>query len=284
MSERQLEPAAKAAIRTYIYRGFAVSASLVVIFISIAAFLVQDVILERANYTALREATAQLFETQKEISDVRAKVQQDAEEMAQLREDTEHRAAEFEKTAEEVRQEVGEIKHMQQQIVETKANVDNLWSEIRNNEDFAQLTDERQGLLKQVAAMVGNHPAFRAKVLETITQPNIYVLGHFKCSANRHIVPVPVKGTTTDQWLVFGINPHVSSLAKTKNGDNAVFSFKTDVRPARNRRSWSIQYLVEINHASDQYKKLRLTKCPSAVRNLQVVAMRAYPTIQAFRR
>ena len=254
MSASSLTPEAKEAIRSYIYRGFALSGAIGVVLLSIVAYMAKDVLMESAKNRALETATEQIFEAQKEVSEAIADANRDKSEVERL---------------------LDEVQNMNREIK-------NLTTITKQNTDYLAISQDREEFEEKVAHSLTENEDFSSKVLDKIVEPNVFVLGRFKCSSTEYSVSVPVSHTHTDDWLVFGINPEISSYTdgKNKSGDNAVFSFRTLITPENDRQSWNINYYVEINHASDQFRKLRLKRCPSTVGDLTVVAIRAYNGIQ----
>ncbi len=87
-----------------------------------------------------------------------------------------------------------------------------------------------------------------------LKESNIYSLGEVACGTPRQI-PVPIAGTTPDQWIVFGVNPKMHANWEDEWGDNALFTYWTDVTPHQNSASWTIGYKVEINFNTKRSEK-----------------------------
>ncbi len=75
---------------------------------------------------------------------------------------------------------------------------------------------------------------------------SVYDLGDVYCDAPKTI---PVPDGTTDDWVVFGINPLVNSgVDNASRGDNAIYRFVTEVENNREKTAWDVRFVVEVNY------------------------------------
>ena len=80
-----------------------------------------------------------------------------------------------------------------------------------------------------------------------IATHGIYVLGDVHCGKKKTL-SVPIHGTTTDNWIVFGINPKINAEERARFGDNALYSHEISVLPNNDRKSWTIDFNIRINY------------------------------------
>ena len=91
-------------------------------------------------------------------------------------------------------------------------------------------------------------------VEEHLKESNIYSLGKVECGI-RSQKSVPIAGSKTDQWIVFGINPKMHANWEDEWGDNAIFTYWTDVKPQADNETWMITYDVAINFNTKRSEK-----------------------------
>ena len=248
MNEPILTLEAKQAVRKYILTFFALPA--VVLFA--LGFLFKEAIWQGAYNKAMQESLSEIIQAHKRIEKLLAEIQT--------------AKSEFE----------NKIYNASNAISKATKKTDELRKQINNMDNLAKALKSKSNLADEVSKQLKKDGEFRKRVMSELTQPNIFRLGNVKCSRKSSNLRVPVTGTTTDHWLVFGINQNIRSYTGRRSGDNAIFSFKTTITPNATKDSWSVNYFVEINSASDQNKRLRLSNCPREVKDLQIVAIRVY--------
>ncbi len=89
---------------------------------------------------------------------------------------------------------------------------------------------------------------------ETLSGREIFHLGDINC--NEVLTrDVPIEGTSTDDWLVFGIPHYVTAAAEGSqlDGDNAIYQFATTVKSNGDKSGWEVrfQFLLNYNTKSD---------------------------------
>ena len=314
MENDTLHPAAKEAIREYMLKLITVPTIIAFIF----GFFFKEAIwqgaynkateqalvdLSKAKGTILetlsktREAQSafskQTKESQAAISDAQQRADKAAEDARALQDELSSRADAVRQLQKKVRLAQEEWRARAIEAYELTQESDNLRSDIKNLRELAAALENKEAIVNDVLKQLKRDDAFRnslrsdisnvrRKILTDVISRNIFVLGQVSCSDNPTVLRVPVEGTKTDQWLVFGINRNITSHTGSKSGDNAIFSFRTDIIPESGRRSWAVRYFAEINTASGSLRK-GPDACGDGVEPVQIVAIRAYSGIQWLR-
>ena len=304
MKNPTLTPEAKEAVRNYIFRYVALWSGLAVVLLSLLVFVLNNVVIGSAENAAghIKNETYEklldrIDEARTDLSNARIEIDQNLsqrihnaqESLRETRSDADDRLSRLLYGAQEqlIKAQIeGESarEHLKRLIasLETQTKEANaLRQSIKSAKDVAEALQKTKGLVDGISEKLLQNPEFRSQLVDRTNQPNIYLLGSVKCGQPRSF-GVPLEATTTEDWLVFGINPSFSSQNETRknSSDNALFSFSTTITPTAAMNAWNIQYRVVINHASNQTKRLRLSTCPATVEHLQIVALRAYNGLQ----
>ena len=94
-----------------------------------------------------------------------------------------------------------------------------------------------------------------------VDEERVHFLGKVDCGV-RTDVRVPVEGTKTNDWIVFGINPNFRVRERGNYGDDAIFSFETRIVEEKDEQSWIVWYNIYINSATANRVR-RLLDCRS---------------------
>lgn len=119
-----------------------------------------------------------------------------------------------------------------------------------NRDAFTALEDRHRAAIDNLAAAARTTRAHR--------------LGVMPCDTAREF-PVPVPGTTTDDWILVTAHHNLSAATSggpTEEFDNALYGFSTTVTPHPDRTGWSVRFNVDINTgAANGYRVIAGTAC-----------------------
>ena len=115
-------------------------------------------------------------------------------------------------------------------------------------------------------------------------------LGEVRCDEPPREFPVPGSeysaDARTDNWILFGINPLITSAVEgtnKRNAANAIYEFATVVESTPDRRAWKVELRVLLNYNTGAVKVYKIGNCnrsisgalfPGPPSTIQLVAVR----------
>ena len=88
------------------------------------------------------------------------------------------------------------------------------------------------------------------------TQRLFHYLGEVTCGGERTF-KVP-EATTTKDWIVFGIDPYITTEYEGDNiYNNSLMGYGTDILSAANDKAWKVRFLVRTNFAAGTGEEVR---------------------------
>ena len=87
-----------------------------------------------------------------------------------------------------------------------------------------------------------------------VAEQGVYFLENVACGETKR-VRVPIDETTTENWVVLGINPQINAEEIDQIGDNAIYSFETSISPSDDKKFWTVGFLIKINNSTRNTSK-----------------------------
>lgn len=250
MTEDILTLKAKQAMRSYMLRLVALPGVISVITAFTLGFFVNFVAKESAYNTAFTTASTDIMNLMSEANRTNFRTGQQAQEISDI---------------------LKKVRGTHQQSVELQKKLEKM-----------QIYTDANNFIDSAVENLKKDDEFIGKISDEARKHNVYHLGSIECSVDAHEKLVPIKGTTTDDWLVIFTGLTISSLTQRRkaSADNAIFSIAATAHPGKAKQSWTIRYYVEINRDSDGKGTLNLESCPDTVGHINAVAIRAYGGVQ----
>ena len=95
--------------------------------------------------------------------------------------------------------------------------------------------------LEQLAA---THGQALASLKTAIEMDRFHDFGSIDCGTENTLL---VPEGTTEEWVLFSVNPQMSAETVSHSGNNALYSIETTVIPQADEKSWSVTFFAEIN-------------------------------------
>ena len=133
---------------------------------------------------------------------------------------------------------------------EIKKKYPNIEEELRRR--MADLADSgrRARAAAELLEQLATTHAERLASLETaIKAKRFHDFGYIDCGKPKTLT---VPEGTTDEWVLFSANPHISAEEKRKTGDNALYAIATSITPQADEKSWSVTFSVRVNYATNR--------------------------------
>ena len=109
-------------------------------------------------------------------------------------------------------------------------------------------------------------------------QKQVHFLGKVGCDRSRFF-PIPEEGTTTDNWLVIGTNPTITTNVEGVIGDNAIHAFGLKSVSNEQKNGWeaTLTVLVNYNTKNDKHTiwDCRAKPTDPVLSHAQIFAIRA---------
>ena len=87
----------------------------------------------------------------------------------------------------------------------------------------------------------------------------IHDFGYIDCGKTKSLT---APNGTTDEWILFSVNPHISAEENSLTGDNALYSFATTIIPQADGLTWSVNFSAEVNYnTTSKAKKRTIEDC-----------------------
>ena len=126
--------------------------------------------------------------------------------------------------------------------------------QLANSEERAEEAAEH---LVQFAA---THSQRFASLETALRKKRFHDFGFIDCGETKKL---RVPEGSTDEWVLFSVNPNMSAEEKRSTGDNALYSIATIITPLDDGMTWSVEFSGEVNYATsrDSAKKRTVVGC-----------------------